>query len=198
MAGKAQKAKAGKLRALHAAGALILPNTWDAGSAAVIAQAGAQAIATTSGGIAWSLGRCDGQRLTRAEMIQRIREIVAAVTILVTADIESGNGSGPEDVALTAEAVIAAGAVGVNIEDSHAPVGPLSDPAGQAERIQAARAASASADLPGLFINARTDVFLYGTGVLGTQLDDGLARSCAYAKAVRTACSCPGSPTCKS
>jgi 2-methylisocitrate lyase-like PEP mutase family enzyme len=68
MAGTARKAAAAKLRALHAAGVLVLPNAWDAGSAVVIALAGARAIATTSGGIAWSLGRSDGQRLTRAEM----------------------------------------------------------------------------------------------------------------------------------
>jgi 2-methylisocitrate lyase-like PEP mutase family enzyme len=183
MAGKTQKAKAEKLRALHATGVLILPNAWDAGSAAVIALAGVQAIATTSGGIAWSAGRRDGQGLTRAEMIQRIREIVAAVTIPVTADIEGGYGPGPDDVAMTAEAVIAAGAVGVNIEDSHAPGGPLFDLAEQAERIQAARAASASAGLPGLFISARTDVFLYRIGVPETWLDHVLTRSSAYAKA---------------
>jgi 2-methylisocitrate lyase-like PEP mutase family enzyme len=183
MAGETQKAKAEKLRALHAAGVLVLPNAWDAGSAAMIALAGAQAIATTSGGIAWSVGRHDGQGLTRAEMIQRIREIVAAVTIPVTADIEGGYGPAPEDVALTAEAVIAAGAVGVNIEDSHAPGGPLFGPAEQAERIHAARAASASAGLPGLFINARTDVFLYGIGAPQARLDHVLARSSAYAKA---------------
>jgi 2-methylisocitrate lyase-like PEP mutase family enzyme len=69
---------------------------------------------TTSGGIAWSLGRHDGQGPTRAEMIQRIREIVAAVTIPVTADIEGGYGPAPEDVALTAEAVIAAGKTAPN------------------------------------------------------------------------------------
>jgi 2-methylisocitrate lyase-like PEP mutase family enzyme len=183
VAGEPQKATAEKLRALHAAGLLILPNAWDAASAAVIALAGAQAIATTSGGIAWSLGRRDGQHLTRAEMVERIREIVAAVTIPVTADIEGGYGPGPEDVALTVEAVIGAGAVGVNIEDSRAPGGPLFDPAEQAARIQAARAASASAGLPGLFINARTDVFLYRAGVSDAQLGDVLARSCAYAKA---------------
>jgi len=183
MAERTQQDSAGKLRALHAAGVLVLPNAWDAGSAAVIALAGAQAIATTSGGIAWSVGRHDGQGLTRAEMIQRIREIVAAVTIPVTADIEGGYGPGPEDVALTAEAAIAAGAVGVNIEDSHAPGGPLFDPAEQAERIQAARVASASAGLPGLFINARTDVFLYGIGAPQARLDHVLTRSSAYAKA---------------
>lgn len=109
VAGITQQAKAGRLQALHAAGVLVLPNAWDAGSAAVIAQAAAQAIATTSGGIAWSLGRCDGQRLTRAEMIERVRQIVAAVTIPVTADIEGGYGPGPEDVAVTIDAAIAAG-----------------------------------------------------------------------------------------
>jgi len=67
MAGETQKAKAEKLRALHAAGVLVLPNAWDAGSAAMIALADAQAIATTGGGIAWSLGRHKGQGLTRAE-----------------------------------------------------------------------------------------------------------------------------------
>jgi 2-methylisocitrate lyase-like PEP mutase family enzyme len=183
VAGKSQKVNAEKLRALHAAGVLILPNAWDAGSAAMISLAGAQAIATTSGGIAWSAGRHDGQGLTRAEMIQRIREIVAAVTIPVTADIEGGYGPGPDEVALTVEAVIAAGAVGVNIEDSRAAGGPLFDPAEQAERIQAARAASASAGLPGLFINARTDVFLYGIGVPENRLDHVLTRSRAYSQA---------------
>ena len=182
MAGTAQKAAAARLRALHEAGVLILPNAWDVGSAAMIALAGAQAIATTSGGIAWSLGRSDGQHLTRAEMIERVRQIAAAITIPVTADIEGGYGPGPEDVAMTVEAVIGAGAVGVNIEDSRAPGGPLFNPAEQAERIQAARAAAASADLPELFINARTDVFLYGIGIPETRLDHALARSDTYAQ----------------
>lgn len=183
MAGRSQKAAAEKLRALHARGVLILPNAWDAGSAAMMALAGAQAIATTSGGIAWSLGRPDGQCLTRAEMIERVREVVATVTVPVTADIEGGYGTGHEDVALTIEAVIATGAVGVNVEDSCAPGGPLFDPAEQAARIHAARAAAVSAGLPGLFINARTDVFLYSIGAAQARLDDVLARCCAYAKA---------------
>ena len=183
MAAETQKTKAGKLRDLHAAGVLILPNAWDAGSAAVIALAGAQAIATTSGGIAWSLGRADGQHLTRTEMTGRVRQIVAAVTIPVTADIEGGYGPGPEDVALTVEAVIAAGVAGVNIEDSRAPGGPLFGPAEQAARVQAARAAAVSAGLPGLFVNARTDVFLYGIGVPEARLDDVLARCFSYAEA---------------
>ena len=182
MSGNLQAA-ARRLRELHDCGVLVLPNAWDAGSAALIEQAGALAIATTSGGIAWSLGHPDGQRITRIEMIQRIREITAAVTIPVTADIEGGYGPRPEDVAETVEAVITAGAVGVNIEDSRAPGGPLFDPADQAARLQAARAASESAGLPGLFINARTDVYLFGIGVPETRLDDVLARSSAYADA---------------
>jgi 2-methylisocitrate lyase-like PEP mutase family enzyme len=183
MAGTTQLASTDRLRALHADGVLILPNAWDAGSAAVIARAGAQAIATTSGGIAWSLGRPDGERLTRAEMAERVREIAAAVTIPVTADIEGGYGASPEDVAATVEAVIAAGAAGVNVEDSRAPGGPLFDPAAQAARIRAARAAAVSAGLPGLFINVRTDVFLFGIGAAPGRLDDVLARAYGYAEA---------------
>ncbi len=103
-----------------------MPNAWDAGSAVLIAQAGAKAIAT-SGGIAWSAGRPDGQGLTRAEMIEQVRRIAAAVDIPVTADVEGGYSPGPEDVGRTVEAVIATGAIGVNIEDSQAPGGPLFD-----------------------------------------------------------------------
>jgi 2-methylisocitrate lyase-like PEP mutase family enzyme len=171
------KASAEQLRRLHSGGVLVLPNAWDAGSAAIIEQAGAQAIATTSGGVAWSLGRGDGQRLTRAMMIERIREIVAAVTVPVTADIEGGYGPDPGDVAVTVTEVVAAGAVGVNIEDSLG--GTLLGPAEHAARIRAARAAAASAGLPGLFVNARTDVFLFGSG----RLDDVLTRATAYAEA---------------
>jgi 2-methylisocitrate lyase-like PEP mutase family enzyme len=183
VSGTTQQAAAQQLRALHEAGVLILPNAWDAASAAVIARAGAQAIATTSGGVSWSLGRRDGQHLTRDQMAGRVREIVAAVPIPVTADIEGGYGPAPADVAATVEAVIAAGAVGVNIEDSRAPGGPLFDPAAQAARIQAARAAAVSAGLPGLFINARTDVFLFAIGAEQARLDDVRARCSAYAQA---------------
>lgn len=192
MVGKGQEAAAERLRELHTAGVLVVPNAWDAGSAAVIALAGAQAIATTSGGIAWSLGRPDGQRLTRAEMAERVREIVASVAIPVTADIEGGYGDDPKDVALTVEAVIAADAVGVNIEDSRTPGGPLFDPAEQGTRIRAARSASLAAGLPGLFINARTDVFLYGIGAAETRLDDVLARCSAYAAAGADSLFVPG------
>jgi 2-methylisocitrate lyase-like PEP mutase family enzyme len=187
-----QKLKAQSLRALHDSGVLILPNAWDAGSAALIARAGAKAIATTSGGIAWSLGRPDGQRLTRAEMIEQVRRIVAAVDIPVTADVEGGYGPGPDDVEATIEAVVAAGAAGVNIEDSRAPGGPLFAATAQAERVRAARSAADRARLPELLINVRTDVFLYRVGAPEGRLEDVLLRSSAYAEAGADSLFVPG------
>lgn len=192
MVEETQKAKAKSLRALHDIGMLILPNAWDAASAVLIEQAGAKVIATTSGGIAWSAGRPDGQRLTRAEMTEHVRRIVAAVNIPVTADVEGGYGPGQEDVEATVAAVIAVGAVGVNIEDSQAPGGPLFEVAAQAGRLRAARSAAIRAGLPELLINARTDVFLFGIGAPEGRLEDVLIRSSAYAEAGADSLFVPG------
>ncbi len=178
-----QRAKADTLRALHQDGVLVLPNAWDAGSAALIAAAGAPAIATTSAGVSWALGSADGQQLTREQAVAAIARIADSVRIPVTADIEGGYGPAPEDVAATVRAVIDAGAVGINLEDSLAPGGPLHDPADQAERIRAARRAAEEAGLPGLFINLRTDVFLFGIGEEKDRLDDVARRAAAYAEA---------------
>lgn len=192
MVEKAQQAKAESLRALHGEGILVLPNAWDAGSAAVIAAAGAKAIATTSGGVAWSLGRTDGHGLTRQEMIEHVRRIAGAVDVPVTADVEGGYGPDPEDVAKTVEAAVAAGAVGVNIEDSRAPGGPLFTAQEQAERLRAGRAAAERAGLPGLVINVRTDVFLFGIGEPEGRLDDVIARAAEYADAGADSLFVPG------
>ncbi|MGL5823327.1 MAG: isocitrate lyase/PEP mutase family protein [Nocardioides sp.] len=180
---KAQQAKAESFRALHTSGVLVLPNAWDAGSAVVIAAAGAKAIATTSGGVSWSLGRSDGHGLTREEMAGNLGSIVAAVDLPVSADVEGGYGPTPDDVARTVEAVVEAGAVGVNIEDSLAPGGPLFDAAEQAERLRAGRLAAQRAGLPDLMINARTDVFLFGIGAEEGRLDDVIGRAALYAEA---------------
>jgi 2-methylisocitrate lyase-like PEP mutase family enzyme len=180
---KTQQAKAASLRSLHDSGVLVLPNAWDAGSAAVIAAAGAKAIATTSGGVAWSLGRPDGHGLSREEMVAQVRRIVAAVDVPVTADIEGGYGPAPEDVATTVEAVVEAGAVGVNIEDSHRPGGPLFDAREQAARLRAGRTAADRSGLPDLVINVRTDVFLFGIGEPEGRLDEVIARAAGYADA---------------
>jgi len=187
-----QKAKAESFRALHGGPLLVLPNAWDAGSAVLIAQAGAKAIATTSGGAAWSLGRPDGQQVSREEMADVVRRIAAAVEIPVTADVEGGYGPAPKDVAATVDAVIAAGAVGVNIEDSKAGGGPLFDVSEQADRLRAARAAAEAAGLPELMINARTDVFLFQIGAADGRLADVLARASAYADAGADSLFVPG------
>ena len=111
--------KAAHLRRLHRGPSiLVLPNAWDAASARVIEEAGFPAIATTSAGVAFSLGYPDGQRVGRDEMLGAIRRIAAVVRVPVTADIEAGYGEAPEAVAETIRGVLEAGAVGVNLEDS--------------------------------------------------------------------------------
>ncbi|KOV60583.1 isocitrate lyase/PEP mutase family protein [Streptomyces sp. MMG1121] len=191
----AQRDLAAALRALHTPAdgrALVLPNAWDAASAALIAQAGARAIATTSGGVAWSAGRPDGHGLTREQMAQAVRRIADVVDVPVSADIEGGYGPGGEDVAATVRAVITAGAVGVNLEDSLAPGGPLHDVPAQAARLGAARSAAAEAGLPGLWINARTDVFLFGIGAPEGRVENVLSRAKAYAGAGADSLFVPG------
>lgn len=137
---------------------LVLPNAWDAASARVIEKAGAEAIATTSAGVAWSLGAADGNHLDPDDAIAAIGRIVRAVDVPVTADIESGYG----DVARTVKAAWNAGAAGINIEDG-------ADP--RPRRIADARAASRE-----LFINARVDTYLFGVG----GLDETVDRATAY------------------
>jgi 2-methylisocitrate lyase-like PEP mutase family enzyme len=192
MISERQHAKAVTLRSLHADGIFVVPNAWDAGSAAMIAAAGAQVIATTSAGVSWSLGRPDGQNLSRAEAVGAVARIAATVDLPVTADIEGGYGGDPGAVAATVAAVIGAGAVGINLEDSGAPGGGLFGAAAQAARIRAARAAATDAGLPELVINARTDVFLFGIGEPGGRLDDVLARAAAYAEAGADSLFVPG------
>jgi len=160
---------------------LILPNAWDAGSARVIEAAGAEAIATTSAGISWSFGRIDGQKLRREDMIQAVRNIVEAVEIPVTADIESGYGNGsPADVAETVNALIAIGVAGINIEDSPGRNNEaLLSVEEQAERIRVARETTVAAGTD-LVINARTDVYLFAVGKPETRLEAVAKRAKLY------------------
>jgi len=142
-----QSERARHFRQLHNRRPLILPNAWDAGSARVIEAAGAAAIATTSAGVSWSFGRTDGQKLTREEMTHAVRNMVEAVEIPVTADIESGYGSSSSaDVAETVQALISIGVAGINIEDSPGRDGQaLLTPEEHAERIRVARATAVAA-----------------------------------------------------
>jgi 2-methylisocitrate lyase-like PEP mutase family enzyme len=179
--------KARLLRSLHGGApggpVLVLPNAWDAASAVMVQAAGARAVATTSAGVAWALGRQDGQRITREDMIYSVRRIAAAVDVPVTADVEGGYGPDPADVEATVRAVVDAGAVGVNLEDSTAPGGPLFGVDEQVERIRAARESATAAGLPDLVVNARTDVFLYRIGEPDGRLDQVRARFARYAEA---------------
>jgi len=153
-----QREKADAFRALHQGPRLlVLPNAWDVASARLVEEAGFPAIATTSAGIAWALGYPDGERISRGEMLATIRRIVAAVHVPVTADVEGGYGATVAAAAETARGVLAAGAVGLNLEDG-TPDGTLLDPELQADRIRAVRETAASARVP-LVVNARTDAF---------------------------------------
>ena len=144
-------------RELHSTPPLVLPNAWDAGSARAIEAAGAKAIATTSAGVSWAAGLADGGGLDRTAAVAVVRAIVAAVSVPVTADIESGY----DDVAKTVAEIIEAGAVGINLEDSAG--GTLVDPALHASRLATAREVAVAAGID-LVINARTDTHLFGDG----------------------------------
>jgi 2-methylisocitrate lyase-like PEP mutase family enzyme len=175
--------KAEIFASLHKKGdPLLLPNAWDVASAVVIADAGAKAVATTSAGVAWSLGVPDGADLGVERAAAVIERIAAAVPVPVSADIEAGYG----DVEATTTAVLQAGAVGVNIEDASG--GGLFDPAEQADRLAAARAAANRLGIPA-WINARTDVFLLGTD---NGVQEALKRSEAYAAAGASSLFVPG------
>lgn len=179
-----QRERAAHFRRLHSNPPLVLPNAWDAASAAVIARAGAPAIATSSAAVSWTLGRGDGQKLSREEMVRLVRAIVEAVGVPVNADVEGGYGAGsPEDVAATVRAVLDAGVAGVNLEDSPGRTGaPLLEPAEHAERLRAAREAAESAG-GDLVINARVDVYLMQVGAPETRFAEAVRRANAYGEA---------------
>ncbi|HEX8718717.1 MAG TPA: isocitrate lyase/phosphoenolpyruvate mutase family protein [Gemmatimonadaceae bacterium] len=194
MSTESQAALAERLRAMHHAplAPLILPNAWDAASARIIEQAGFSAIATTSAGMAWSLGYPDGERMSRATMLAAVARIAARVRVPVTADLEAGYGPRPEDAAATATGAIEAGAVGFNFEDARDhPDYPLFDIGAQVERIHAARDAGSRAGVP-LVINARTDVYLAQVGEPGTRFAETVRRLAAYRDAGADCLFAPG------
>jgi len=179
-----QRAKAEAFRAMHdRSRILVLPNAWDAISARVIEEAGARAIATTSAGVAFSVGYPDGEAIPRDEMIAAIARIARVVTIPVSADIESGFAHDTREVGETVRRVIDAGAVGINLEDQvHDGTHSLYDLDVAIERVRAAREAANSAGVP-IVINARTDVYLLGIGEPDTRFEHAIRRANAYRKA---------------
>lgn len=174
---KTNNHKTAVFRSLHDADQpLRLSNAWDVASAMIAEASGAQAVATTSAGVAWSLGLPDGSKLDRERAVATVARIVKAVKVPVTADIEDGYADSPEVVSLTVTDVLNAGAVGINIEDGN------SDPEHFTEKIAAARRAANNLGVD-LFINARTDVFLSGNGSEEQQIEDALKRAGHYVKA---------------
>jgi len=176
-----QKSKARAFRAMHRSGKiLVLPNAWDVASARVFEEEGFAAIATTSGGVAFSLGYRDGQKISREEMLERAGRMARALKVPVSADVEAGYGFGPEDAARTATGVIAAGVVGMNLEDATGdPAHPLVDLPLQLERIRAVKAAALKTGVM-LVLNARTDVFLAKVGEPATRYEQSAKRLLAY------------------
>ncbi len=176
---KKQRAKADAFRAMHRGGRiLLLPNAWDVASTRVFAESGFGAIATTSAGIAFTLGYPDGQRISRLEMLQVVGRIAAAVQVPVTADVEAGYGHRPEDAARTAREVAEAGAVGMNLEDATGdPQHPLLDMTLQVERVKAVL--EAAREVP-MVLNARTDVYLLQLEAPEKRYDAALSRLEAF------------------
>lgn len=176
-----QKTKAMRLRELHhGPDILVLPNAWDVASARVVEQTGFPAIATTSSGVAAALGYPDGQHIKRDEMIDAVQRIAEAVSCPVTADMESGFGDNIDEVLQTMRAVIEAGAVGINFEDSTKKgKRKLLDIDVQVTLIKEIRALGDSLDVP-LVINARTDVYLLPGGDAESRVEQAVQRANAY------------------
>jgi 2-methylisocitrate lyase-like PEP mutase family enzyme len=171
---------------------LVLPNAWDVASARIFEDAGFPAIGTSSAGVAFSLGYPDGQKIPREEMLAVVRRIAEAVDVPVTADVEAGFGSTPEEVADTAGEVIAAGAVGMNLEDGvEGKPDLLADVNRQMEIIRAVLEVAESAGVP-FVLNARTDIFLYCIGPRETRLARAIDRLNAYRAAGAPALFAPG------
>lgn len=188
-----QAEKAEQFRKLHRGPrTLVLPNAWDVASARILEELGYPAIATTSAGIAFSLGYPDGQRVSRDQMLEVVARIAHAVRVPVTADMESGYGTTVKDMTETTKALIAAGAIGLNLEDvtgndesSHVEVKL------QVEKIGAIREISASLGVP-LVLNARTDIYLMPIGPVETRFDRTVERLRAYRQAGAECLFAPG------
>ena len=171
---------------------LVLPNAWDVASARIFEDAGFPAIATTSSGIANSLGYPDGQVIERDEMLEVVARIVRAVSVPVTADMEAGYGATPDDMAATARAAIEAGAVGLNLEDAIGEgSGKLFDVPLQTEKIRAMLAAGKKMGVE-LVLNARTDIYLEEVGEPSTRAARTIERLNAYREAGAASLFAPG------
>jgi 2-methylisocitrate lyase-like PEP mutase family enzyme len=185
-----QQDKATRFRALHArAGAFVIPNPWDAGSARILTSLGFEALATTSAGFAFSIGRKDqAEAVSRDETLANARDIVAATDLPVSADLEAGFGPTTRDVAETIRRAASVGLVGGSIEDAtYDPQRPIYDLSQAVERVAAAVEAARALPFPFTF-TARAENFLFGR----RDLDDTVRRLQAYEKAGADVLYAPG------
>ncbi|MBS0332287.1 MAG: isocitrate lyase/phosphoenolpyruvate mutase family protein, partial [Proteobacteria bacterium] len=181
-----KKAAAENFAALHAGpDILVLPNAWDAASAAVMADAGAKAVATSSAAVAWAHGFPDGDKLPLKNLLFTIEAVARVAGVPVTADIEGGYTDDLGQLSETIKAVIGAGAAGINLEDG------TRDPALHARKIETARKAADALGV-GLFINARTDVYLKGLAEGTAAEQETIHRAALYGRAGASGVFVPG------
>jgi 2-methylisocitrate lyase-like PEP mutase family enzyme len=189
----AERARRGEeFRQLHAGGdLLVLPNPWDIGTARLCANLGFQGLATTSAGLAFSLGRRDGDAaVSRDETLEHVRAIVDATPLPVTADLENGFGESPETVAQTVRLAGEVGLAGASIEDAtYRPDEPILDRELATDRVRAAVEAARALPYP-FTLTARSENFIRGR----PDLDDTLSRLQAFEAAGADVLYAPGLP----
>ena len=174
-------------RRLHESGCFVIPNPWDVGSARTLVRLGFRALATTSSGFAWTLGRSDNA-VTLDEALDHLRAIAGSVDVPVNADFEGGFAIEPEGVAANVTRAVATGIAGVSIEDSSGDAAaPLFDPGLAVERIRAARAAI-DASGTGVVLTGRSEGFIVGR----PDLPETIRRLVAYAEAGADCLYAPG------
>jgi 2-methylisocitrate lyase-like PEP mutase family enzyme len=183
-----QPEKAERFQALHAGEPFVIPNPWDAGSARVLEALGFSALATTSSGFAFTLGRRDGN-VTLDDVVRHVESLAAAVDVPISVDLENGYGPEPQDAAHAITQVAEAGAVGGSIEDWD-PAGHLYELPHAVERIEAAVEAARGLDWP-FTLTARAENHLRGN----PDLDDTIARLQAFEQAGADVLYAPGLET---
>lgn len=173
-----QREKVDAFHRLHADGCFVMPNPWDVGSAVALEGMGFAALATTSAGHAWALGRADG-RVPRDDALHHLREIAGAVDVPVNADFQGGFADEPEGVGANVKLAAATGIAGLSIEDSTGDADePLYELGLAVERIRAARAAIDESGT-GVLLTGRSEGFVVGR----PDLDETIRRLQAYAEA---------------
>jgi len=174
-----QEDRVAEFHRLHSSGCFVMPNPWDAGSARALERLGFRALATTSAGFAWTLGRADNRAATLEEALAHLRAIAGAVNVPVSADFEGGFAVDPEHVADNVTRAAATGIAGLSIEDAS---GDEADPLYRfdlaVERVRAARRAIDESGT-GILLTGRSEGFVVGR----PDLDETIRRLCAYAEA---------------